>query len=98
MIDPITADNTMASKIAATSQTQPMPPLQPAAAPAAKTETATPSTMKADTIQLSNAAQALILRQKGLSIAEIALRLRLDIGTVNGFFPQSSSHGPPQTA
>ena len=52
---------------------------------------AKPDLAKSDTVQLSNEAQARSLRQSGLSIPEIALQLRLDIKTVNGFFPLSKS-------
>jgi hypothetical protein len=45
---------------------------------------------KADTVNISDAAQARSLRQQGMNIPEIALQLRLDVKTVNGFFPKSS--------
>ena len=41
---------------------------------------------KPDAIEISNAAQARSLRQQGVNIPEIALQLRLDVKTVNGFF------------
>ena len=43
---------------------------------------------RSDTIELSQAAQARLLRLQGMSIPEIAQQLRLDITTVNGFFPK----------
>jgi hypothetical protein len=41
-----------------------------------------------DTIELSQAAQARYLHQEGMSIPDIALQLKLDITTVNSFFPK----------
>jgi hypothetical protein len=79
-------------------QTPPQAPSQ-AAAPA-KPQTPTPSKAPAqapsqgeqaprgDTVELSQAAQARLLRLQGMSIPDIALRLRLDITIVNSFFPK----------
>jgi hypothetical protein len=61
----------------------------PAAAPQAPVQQNT-VVQKTDTVQLSDAAQARSLRQQGKSIPEIALQLRLDVKTVNGFFPEST--------
>jgi len=43
---------------------------------------------KTDTVNISDAAQARSLRQQGMNIPEIALQLKLDVKTVNGFFPK----------
>jgi hypothetical protein len=66
---------------------------QPAqAAPAASQQSsqAKPAA-KPDVVDLSFSAQAQLLRQKGMSIAQIALQLGLDVTTVTSFFPQSGS-------
>ncbi len=44
----------------------------------------------ADVVQLSNAAQAKLLRQQGLSTAEIAVNLGLDEKIVSMFLPSFS--------
>jgi hypothetical protein len=47
-----------------------------------------PPKPKGDTVELSQAAQARLLHLQGMSIPDIALRLRLDIATVNSYFPK----------
>ncbi len=49
------------------------------------------SAAKNDTVELSYAAHAQLLRQQGLSIPEIALKLGQDVKTVSGYFPLSIS-------
>jgi predicted transposase YdaD len=45
----------------------------------------------AATVELSQQAQAQLLRQQGMGIPQIALQLRLDVKTVTSFFPLSET-------
>ncbi len=84
MIDPIRSSGVQVTKIAT-----------PSAAPVKAPDQFTTTPVRADvptgdTVQLSYAAQALALRQQGLSIPEIAMQLKLDIKTVTSYFPESA--------
>ncbi len=41
---------------------------------------------KKDTVELSQPAQARLLKQQGFTIPQIALQMKLDVKTVRGFF------------
>lgn len=63
------------------------------AAPSAPKQSAPPqpASAKPDVVELSFSAQAQLLRQKGMTIPQIALQLGLDVTTVTSFFPQSGT-------
>ena len=88
MVDPISSNipsvnrNATADKVQASQQANPP---APAAVTPAKTESPKP-----DVVELSYSAQAKLLRQQGYSIPEIAMQLKLDVKTVNGFFPSTA--------
>jgi DNA-binding NarL/FixJ family response regulator len=84
MVDPISSNIPSVSKISAPSQASTKPPAQAEATPV-KADLA-----KSDTVELSQEAQAQLLRQQGISIPQIALQLKLDVKTVTSFFPQST--------
>jgi DNA-binding NarL/FixJ family response regulator len=42
---------------------------------------------KADVVELSNSAQAKLLKQEGLNVSEIAIKLGLDVKTVSSYLP-----------
>jgi hypothetical protein len=70
----------------------PSTPSTPATPPSHQEDTqAKVSSSKPDVVQLSFSAQAQLLRQQGMTLPQIALRLGLDISTVTSFFPQSGS-------
>jgi hypothetical protein len=78
MIDSISSNNPIASPmarnpIAAADQT----PANPVKLPAPN----------ADVVQLSNSAQAKLLKQQGFDIAQIAIELGLDEKTVTSYLP-----------
>jgi hypothetical protein len=77
-------------------------PIKPPAAVPVKAETAqtkAPARQEATpvkaetaaTVELSQQAQAQLLRQQGMGIPQIALQLRLDVKTVTSFFPLSET-------
>jgi DNA-binding CsgD family transcriptional regulator len=53
----------------------------------AKPEISTPTASNADVVELSNSAQAKLLKQQGLDVAEIAIKLGLDVKTVSSYLP-----------
>jgi hypothetical protein len=82
MIDSISSNNPIArNPIAAPDQTAPKPPTTLEDIPV-KTDAS-----KGDVVQLSDSAQAKLLKQHGLDIAQIAIKLGLDEKTVSTFFP-----------
>jgi hypothetical protein len=83
MVDPISSNSTSSSKSAMASQAPAKPVVQP------ETTQVKAGFQTSDTVELSQAAQAQLLRQQGQSIPEIAMQLGLDIKTVTAFFPQS---------
>ena len=89
MVDPIRSGGAPAS--VSTPAVAPQPIQAKPVAPAQPVQAKVDMPRKADTVQISNEAQARSLRQQGMSIPEIALQLRLDLKTVNGFFPQSNT-------
>jgi DNA-binding NarL/FixJ family response regulator len=80
MVNPISSNNPTVNKIAAADQVR--------SEPTAKLE-ATPA--KADVVQLSNAAQAKLLKQQGFDVAQIAIKLGLDVKTVSTYLPSVST-------
>jgi hypothetical protein len=87
---PVTAAPVQASSQPAVRQTSQQPLQAPAQQPPQPLAQDKVVPRQADTIEISNAAQARSLRQQGVSVPEIALQLRLDVQTVNGFFPKNS--------
>ena len=85
MVDPISSNNPTVNRISTPSQAPIEQPAQPEATPV---KTDLPP--KTDTVELSQQAQAQLLRQQGISIPQIALQLKLDVKTVTSFFPQTS--------
>ncbi len=49
----------------------------------------TPKVSTQDTVEISRPARAQQLRQQGMSFADIALRMGLDVATVQSYFPLS---------
>ncbi len=83
MVDPIRSNSTPPVDV---------PAARPVAAkPAAQQEAASVTTnaAKEDTVELSYAAHAQLLRQQGLSIPDIAMKLGQDVKTVTSYFPLS---------
>jgi hypothetical protein len=81
MVDPISSNNPMVSKqVAAADQAPVKPPAKPESAPFKV------DVPKTDVVELSLSAQAKLLKQQGMSIAQIAIQLGLDVETVSGFF------------
>lgn len=66
------------------------PTSQPAVEPPAKPEASLPTASNADLVELSNSAQAKLLKQQGLDVGEIAIKLGLDVKTVSSYFPSVS--------
>jgi DNA-binding CsgD family transcriptional regulator len=56
-------------------------------------QAATAQAPQGDVVQLSNAAQAKLLKQQGLDVAQIAIKLGLDAKTVATYFPSVGSKG-----
>ena len=71
-----------------TRSTQPAP-TAPSAPKQSSQPAQQPAGAKPDVVELSFSAQAQLLRQKGMTIPQIALQLGLDVTTVTSFFPQS---------
>lgn len=83
MVNPISANSGAVNKNSAASQ----PPAKPEVAPV-KTDVP-----KADVVELSNSAQAKLLKQQGLTIAQIAIKMSLDVKTVATYLPSVSTKG-----
>jgi len=83
MVDPIRSNSVPAGNVPTPRPVSAKPAAQPEAVPV------TTSPAKEDTVELSYAAHAQLLRQQGLSIPEIALKLGQDVKTVTGYFPLS---------
>lgn len=64
-----------------------------AAVQAPAMQAATAQAPQGDVVQLSNAAQAKLLKQQGLDVAQIAIKLGLDAKTVATYFPSVGSKG-----
>jgi len=93
MVEPIRTGGATPN-ISAPTPTAAAQPIQArSAVPAQPVQAKADMPQNADTVQISNEAQARSLRQQGMSIPEIALQLRLDLKTVTGFFPQSNTTG-----
>jgi hypothetical protein len=91
MVEPIRTGGVHPNIAAQTPTAAPQPIQAKSDVPAQPVQAKTDMPRKADTVQISNEAQARSLRQQGMSIPEIALQLRLDLKTVTGFFPQSNT-------
>ncbi len=83
MVDPIRSSGVPMNNLSIPNPTPAKPTAQP------EVISAKADVVKADTVELSYAAQALQLRQQGLSIPQIAYQLRLDVKTVTSYFPLS---------
>ena len=83
MVDPISSNGPSISKLISTNQGAAKPAAQPEETQVKADQ------QKTDFIELSQAAQAQLLRQQGQSIPQIAMQLGLDVKTVTSFFPQS---------
>jgi hypothetical protein len=93
MVDPIRTGGVPSNISTPTPTAAPQPIQARSEVPAQPVQAKADMPQKADTVQISNEAQARSLRQQGMSIPEIALQLRLDLKTVTGFFPQSNATG-----
>ena len=82
MINPISSNNAAVNKLAAADQAIAKAPV-PAEGTQAKTDS-----QKLDVVEISHSAQAKVLKQEGLTIPQIAIKLGLDVKTVTTFFPQ----------
>jgi hypothetical protein len=87
MVNPISSNNTPVNKTVAADLT---PAKASAQTQSAQVKAPVQTPKAEDVVQLSYSAQAQALRQKGMSIPQIALQLRLDVRTVTSFFPQST--------
>jgi hypothetical protein len=85
MIDPISSKMPPVSKTSTPAQAPANAQPKPEATPAK------PDLQNADTVELSQQAQARLLREQGMGIPQIAMQLRLDVKTVTSFFPLSQS-------
>ncbi len=79
MVNPISSNNAAMNKPADIAQIDPSTKLGAAPAKAVLSN--------ADVVSLSDSAQAKLLKQEGLSVSEIALKLGLDVKTVSSFIP-----------
>ena len=82
MVNPISSNNAAVNKIAAADQAIAKAPVQ------AEVTQAKIDAPKADVVEISHSAQAKVLKQEGLTIPQIAIKLGLDVKTVTTFFPQ----------
>lgn len=92
MVNPISPSGPSVDSINTTSKIQTsaqMPATSSVQPPAAQPQA---EGSKSDVVELSYSAQAQLLRQKGMSIEQIALQLRLDVSIVTSFFPQSGGN------
>ena len=77
MVDPISTNNA--------AQNANRPAEQARFEPPARTDV-----QKADVVELSHSAQAKLLRQQGMNVFEIAIKLGLDVKTVSSYLPFNS--------
>jgi hypothetical protein len=82
MVAPIPSTDSLKNNIAA-EQAPANPPVKPEGA---KAKTDAP---KVDVVELSLPTQARLLKQQGMSIPQIAIQLKQDIGTVTGYFTKT---------
>jgi len=81
MVNPISSNNAAVNKIAADQ------PIAKAPIQAEVTHEKTEAP-RVDVVEISHSAQAKVLKQEGLTIPQIAIKLGLDVKTVTTFFPQ----------
>jgi len=81
MINPISSNNAAVNKITA-EQALAKAPVQ------AEATQARIDAPNADVVEISHSAQAKVLKQEGLTIPQIAIKLGLDVKTVTTYFPQ----------
>jgi len=82
MVNPISSNNAAMNKIAAADQAIAKATVQ---AEGSRAKTDTP---RVDVVKISHSAQAKAMKQEGLTIPQIAIKLGLDVKTVTTFFPQ----------
>jgi DNA-binding NarL/FixJ family response regulator len=63
------------------------PKNQPSFELPARPEVSPSAASNADVVELSNSAQAKLLKQQGLNVAQIAIKLGLDVKTVSSYLP-----------
>lgn len=81
MINPISSQNaSLNNQIAAADQAPEKTPAKP------EGEQLKVDVSKTDVVELSDSAQARLLKQQGMDIAQIAFQLGLDVETVSSFF------------
>ena len=81
MVNPISSYNSAGKKTPDADQALAKPVAQPEV------------NAKSDLVQISDAAQAKLFRQEGLTVDEIAIKMGLDVKTVSTFLPSPSLKG-----
>ena len=79
MVNPISLNNAATNKPADIAQVDPSAKLGGTPAKAVLSN--------ADVVSLSDSAQAKLLKQEGLNVSEIAIKLGLDVKTVSSYIP-----------
>jgi len=79
MVNPISLNNAATNKPADIAQVDPSTKLGGTPAKAVLSN--------ADVVSLSDSAQAKLLKQEGLNVSEIAIKLGLDVKTVSSYIP-----------